>query len=90
MDGSMLRSLGRFGGVHCAAIAFTIASFRNPQVKRHEVPRSPTKPRKWRKTVARSSPPTKTSLYKGNCCYRLYYCELSNFPLEAPRSPAKR
>jgi hypothetical protein len=31
----------------------------------------------------------KTSLYKGNCRYRLYYGELSNFPLEALRSRAK-
>jgi hypothetical protein len=29
-----------------------------------------------------------TSLYKGNCRYRLYDGELSNFPLEALRSRA--
>jgi hypothetical protein len=31
-----------------------------------------------------------SSFYRGNCSYRLYYRELSNFPLEAPRSPVKR
>jgi len=30
------------------------------------------------------------SFYKGNCRDLLYYRELSNFPLEAPRSPEKR
>jgi hypothetical protein len=30
------------------------------------------------------------SFYKGNCRYRLYYHELSNFTDEVLRSPAKR
>src|SRR5690348_18308898 len=37
-------------------IAFTTASFQNLQVKRHEVPRSSRKRKKWRKTLACSSP----------------------------------
>src|ERR1700682_6306435 len=32
-------------------ISFTIASFQIVHVKRREVPRSPSKPKKWRKTV---------------------------------------
>jgi hypothetical protein len=39
-----------------AAIAFTTASFQTSMMKRREVPRSAKKPKKWRKTVARSSP----------------------------------
>jgi hypothetical protein len=38
------------------AISFTIAGFQFGQVKRFEVSRSPSKPKEWRKTVARSSP----------------------------------
>jgi hypothetical protein len=39
-----------------AAISFTVASFQIARVKRREARRSPKKPKKWRKTVARSSP----------------------------------
>ena len=39
-----------------AAISFSTASFQFVCVKPYEVPRSSTKPKKWRKTVARSSP----------------------------------
>jgi len=39
-----------------AVISFAYPRFQPAQVKRHEVPRRPTKSKKWRKTVARSSP----------------------------------
>jgi hypothetical protein len=39
-----------------AAISFTVASFQIARVKRREARRSPKKPKKWRKTVARTSP----------------------------------
>jgi hypothetical protein len=38
------------------AISFTTTSFQTSSVKCREVPRSAKKPKKWRKTVARSSP----------------------------------
>jgi hypothetical protein len=47
-----------------AAISFTTASFQIARVKRREASRSPKKPKKWRKTVARSSPNTK---FKKTC-----------------------
>jgi hypothetical protein len=43
-----------------AAISFTVASFQMARVKRREARRSPKKPKKWRKTVARSSPTNMT------------------------------
>jgi len=39
-----------------AAIPFDTASLRFNDMKRYEVRRNPSKPKKWRKTVARSSP----------------------------------
>jgi hypothetical protein len=44
-------------------IAFTTASFQIERVKRREVLRSAKKPKKWRKTVARSSPSGKFSFF---------------------------
>ena len=43
-----------------ATIAFTTANFQIARVKRREVPRSAKKPKKWTKTVARSSPKGKS------------------------------
>jgi hypothetical protein len=48
-----------------AAIAFTTASLQFARMKRREVPRSAKKPKKWRKTVARSSPEPKSSSRSG-------------------------
>jgi hypothetical protein len=42
-----------------AAIALTTASLQFARMKSREVPRSAKKPKKWRKTVARSSPEPK-------------------------------
>jgi hypothetical protein len=56
-----------FGNPHFTrqnvAIAFTTASFQIERVKRREVLRSAKKPKKWRKTVARSSPSGKFSFF---------------------------
>jgi hypothetical protein len=48
-----------------AAISFTTVNFQNSRVKRREVRRSRRKPKKWRKTVARSSPESKISCSPG-------------------------
>src|SRR5450631_1081110 len=84
-----------------AAIAFTTTSFQIVRVKRREARRSPKKPKKWRKTVARSSPKGKSTVLDSSQCprsrrfYRMVcssnfperYLAQNNFRVARPQSP---
>src|ERR1700686_4270699 len=68
------------------AIAFTTASFQNLRVKRCEVRRSPRKRKKWRKTVARSSPKGKSPVLDSSRCPKIRRFNEMACSLELPRT----
>jgi hypothetical protein len=66
-----------------AAIAFSTASFQTSRVKRREVPRSAKKPKKWRKTVARSNPIDKYEygLLGSKSIFTVHGCDIKTLSL---------
>jgi hypothetical protein len=69
-----------------AAIPFTVASFQIARVKRYEVRRSSKKPKKWRKTVACSSPRGKSTVLDSSLCPKYRRFNRMTCSLELPRT----